>query len=93
MFDDGVEQLALCPGATHGQQESSWLPIGQPAQPRHTVDLDVGYELVVHDGRLYVADGGNQRVLEYAGVPDDNGALATAVIGFLFGLVFKLRLT
>jgi len=40
-----------------------------------------GFALVDNTGRLYIADGGNDRVLIYASIPTSNGAGADNVLG------------
>jgi hypothetical protein len=71
------------PHSTGAQPE---LVIGQPdfnqnAAACTAAGLHEPYEVLLHGGRLYIADGANSRVLQYDAIPTTNGAAATAVIG------------
>ena len=60
--------------------------VGQPDFTTETADtgptrLNFPRSALIDDGRLLIADGGNNRVLVYSQVPVSNGAAADAVLG------------
>lgn len=57
---------------------------GSPNRGRDTPRADTmhwPFAVLVHEGRLYVADAGNRRVLVYLGIPTESGAPADLVLG------------
>jgi hypothetical protein len=60
--------------------------IGQPDMVTRTPGCTAGklnspYEILRHGDTFFIADGGNQRVLEFDTIPTTTGATATAVLG------------
>ncbi len=60
--------------------------IGQPDMLTGTSGCTAGklnspYEILRHGDTFFIADGGNQRVLEFDTIPTTTGATATAVLG------------
>ena len=60
--------------------------IGQPDMITGTSGCTAGklnspYEILRHGDTFFIADGGNQRVLEFDTIPTTTGATATAVLG------------
>jgi hypothetical protein len=60
--------------------------IGQPNMVTGTsgctaITLNSPYEILRHGDTFFIADGGNQRVLEFDTIPATTGAIPTAVLG------------
>jgi uncharacterized protein (TIGR03437 family) len=63
-------------------------PIGNPTYPNVCAATLNFPRFALSDGRrLFIADGGNDRVLEFVNIPTTNGALADTVLGQLGGTV------
>ena len=46
-----------------------------------SIGLNSPYEILLHNGMLFIADGGNHRVLVFNSIPTATGAAADAVLG------------
>lgn len=77
--------LVFDPIPTASNPAASYV-IGQPDLVTGTSGCTAGklnspYEILRHGDTLFIADGGNQRVLEFDTIPTATGATATAVLG------------
>src|ERR1035438_9238838 len=81
MFSPVPSRLSLCQISWCGRGVWELQSVSVPGNPPNAKSMRGPQGVWIQNGRLYVADTGNNRVLIYNQIPTSNGAAANVVLG------------